>query len=88
MIGIPKNARDQLGCDANTEYFIPRSGEPWIALAARGNCTFKEKILNAAKKMAIAVVIYNFLGTGNTTVTMNHIGKFWQTIIICGNYKV
>lgn len=87
VIGIPKNARDQLGCDANTEYFIPRSGEPWIALAARGNCTFKEKILNAAKKMAIAVVIYNFLGTGNTTVTMNHIGTRNVVAIMIGNTK-
>ncbi|XP_059820417.1 E3 ubiquitin-protein ligase RNF149-like isoform X1 [Hypanus sabinus] len=87
VIGIPRNNRDQLGCDANTEYFIPRTGEPWIALVARGNCTFKEKILNAAKKMASAVVIYNFLGTGNTTVTMNHIGTRNIVAIMIGNSK-
>ncbi|XP_067842793.1 E3 ubiquitin-protein ligase RNF149-like [Heptranchias perlo] len=87
VIGIPRTNRDQLGCDPNTEYFIPRSGEPWIALIARGNCTFKEKILNAAKKMASAVVIYNFLGTGNTTVTMNHIGTGTTVAIMIGNSK-
>ncbi|XP_059820418.1 E3 ubiquitin-protein ligase RNF149-like isoform X2 [Hypanus sabinus] len=64
-----------------------RTGEPWIALVARGNCTFKEKILNAAKKMASAVVIYNFLGTGNTTVTMNHIGTRNIVAIMIGNSK-
>ncbi|XP_048453934.1 E3 ubiquitin-protein ligase RNF149 [Rhincodon typus] len=87
VIGIPRSNRDQLGCDPNTEYFIPRSGEPWIALVARGNCTFKEKILNAAKKLASAVVIYNFLGTGNATVTMNHIGTGNTVAIMIGNSK-
>ncbi|XP_069747160.1 E3 ubiquitin-protein ligase RNF149-like isoform X1 [Narcine bancroftii] len=87
VIGIPRNSRDQLGCDTNTEYFIPRSGEPWIALVARGNCTFKEKILNAAKEMASAVVIYNFLGTGNATVTMNHIGTRNIVALMIGNSK-
>ncbi|XP_078401755.1 E3 ubiquitin-protein ligase RNF149-like [Cetorhinus maximus] len=87
VIGIPRTNRDQLGCDPSTEYFIPRSGEPWIALIARGNCTFKEKILNAAKKMASAVVIYNFLGTGNATVTMNHIGTGNTVAIMIGNSK-
>ncbi|GCB62891.1 E3 ubiquitin-protein ligase RNF149-like [Scyliorhinus torazame] len=87
VIGIPRANRDQLGCDPNTEYFISRSGEPWIALVARGNCTFKEKILNAAKKMASAVVIYNFLGTGNATVTMNHIGTGNTVAIMIGNSK-
>uniref|UniRef100_UPI00398E4A21 E3 ubiquitin-protein ligase RNF149-like n=1 Tax=Pristiophorus japonicus TaxID=55135 RepID=UPI00398E4A21 len=87
VIGIPRTNRDQLGCDPHTEFFIPRSGEPWIALVARGNCTFKEKILNAAKKMASAVVIYNFLGTGNITVTMNHIGTGNTVAIMIGNSK-
>ncbi|GCC31123.1 E3 ubiquitin-protein ligase RNF149-like [Chiloscyllium punctatum] len=87
VIGIPRSNRDQLGCGPNTEYFIPRSGEPWIALIARGNCTFKEKILNAAKKLASAVVIYNFLGTGNATVTMNHIGTGNTVAIMIGNSK-
>ncbi|XP_042190519.1 E3 ubiquitin-protein ligase RNF149 [Callorhinchus milii] len=87
VLGIPRNNRDQLGCDPNTEYFIPRSGEPWIALVARGNCTFKEKILIAAQKMASAVVIYNFMGTGNATVTMNHIGTGNTVAIMIGNAK-
>ncbi|ETE69056.1 E3 ubiquitin-protein ligase, partial [Ophiophagus hannah] len=48
---------------------------PWIALVARGNCTFTEKIKRAAKLGASAVVIYNYAKHGNNTVHMAHPGR-------------
>ncbi|XP_062381014.1 RING finger protein 148 [Sardina pilchardus] len=61
------------------------TGSPWIALIARGNCTYKEKI-NAAKKYnASAVVIYNLDGTGNETNTMSHSGTGGVVTVMIGN---
>uniref|UniRef100_A0A8C4Q100 PA domain-containing protein n=1 Tax=Eptatretus burgeri TaxID=7764 RepID=A0A8C4Q100_EPTBU len=45
----------------------------WIALVRRGNCTFKTKILNAAKFNATAVIITNNVFE-NSTVLMQHEG--------------
>ncbi|XP_015681295.1 E3 ubiquitin-protein ligase RNF128 [Protobothrops mucrosquamatus] len=54
-------------------HFAP-AVSPWIALVARGNCTFTEKIQRAAKLGAVAVVIYNYAKYGNNTVHMSHPG--------------
>uniref|UniRef100_A0A8C0GH76 PA domain-containing protein n=1 Tax=Chelonoidis abingdonii TaxID=106734 RepID=A0A8C0GH76_CHEAB len=72
LVGIPRgpSARHMEGCASDTDYDVPLppgsrgppSGEPpppWIALVARGGCTFKDKVTNAARKRAVAVVIYN-----------------------------
>ncbi|RMC06647.1 hypothetical protein DUI87_16085 [Hirundo rustica rustica] len=85
-VGIPRGAspRHMEGCAADTDYDVPlppggrgaREGDPptWIALVARGGCTFKDKVTNAARKRAAAVVIYNEARFGNSTVSMSHLG--------------
>lgn len=47
---------------------------PWVALVARGGCTFKEKVLAAARRNASAVVLYNEERHGNLTAPMSHAG--------------
>ncbi|KAK1169646.1 E3 ubiquitin-protein ligase RNF149-like [Acipenser oxyrinchus oxyrinchus] len=91
-VGIPRTVKDTEGCDPNAEYYLPtRAGslttEPWIALVARGNCTFKDKVLNAARKNAAAVVIYNEAKYGNTTIPMSHIGTGNTVVVMVGYPK-
>ncbi|GAB6019177.1 hypothetical protein CHUAL_000796 [Chamberlinius hualienensis] len=49
------------GCEATFEdNNIPKgSGEPWIGLIKKGQCSIAEKILNAAVNNATAVIIYD-----------------------------
>ncbi|XP_014647071.1 PREDICTED: E3 ubiquitin-protein ligase RNF149, partial [Ceratotherium simum simum] len=47
---------------------------PWVALVARGGCTFKDKVLVAARRNASAVVLYNEERYGNLTAPMAHAG--------------
>uniref|UniRef100_A0A8D0KGX0 PA domain-containing protein n=1 Tax=Salvator merianae TaxID=96440 RepID=A0A8D0KGX0_SALMN len=54
---VVANSTSHQACTWNTEF--PAAASPWIALIARGNCTFSEKISRAAAKGAVAVVIYN-----------------------------
>ncbi|XP_069060514.1 E3 ubiquitin-protein ligase RNF149 isoform X2 [Pleurodeles waltl] len=89
------------GCAADTEYYVPGAaawpyppgeGEEgvagsWIALVARGGCTFKEKVFNAARRNAAAVVIYNEPKAGNATVSMSHIGTGSTVVIMVGYPK-
>lgn len=87
LVGIPRGAspRHMEGCAADTDYDVPLppggrgtpEGDPppWIALVARGGCTFKDKVTNAARKRAAAVVIYNEARFGNSTVSMSHLGE-------------
>lgn len=72
LVVIP-NSTNLLGCAADGQF--PATESPWIALIARGNCTFTEKIINAAGQGADAVVIYNYARRGNTTVAMAHPGE-------------
>uniref|UniRef100_A0A670JZI2 PA domain-containing protein n=1 Tax=Podarcis muralis TaxID=64176 RepID=A0A670JZI2_PODMU len=51
------NSTNHQACTWNTEFAAAAS--PWVALIARGNCTFSEKINRAAAQGAEAVVIYN-----------------------------
>ncbi|KAM9818588.1 RING finger protein 150a isoform X2 [Syngnathus typhle] len=52
-----------------------RSAAAWVALVAAGNCTYREKIRNAAGNNASAVVVYNVGSSGtNDTITMPHSG--------------
>nr|XP_033803358.1 E3 ubiquitin-protein ligase RNF149 [Geotrypetes seraphini] len=91
-VGIPRGHRLE-GCSTDTEYYVPtppggaQSREPWIALVARGGCTFKEKVVNAARKMASAVVIYNEPKSGNATVPVSHIGTGNTVVIMVGHLK-
>lgn len=45
---------------------------PWIALVARGNCTFSEKINAAKDQGAAGVVVFNTEENGNGTSHMSH----------------
>ncbi|XP_035172298.1 E3 ubiquitin-protein ligase RNF149 isoform X2 [Anser cygnoides] len=99
LVGIPRGAspRHMEGCAADTDYDVPLppggrpapDGEPpaWIALVARGGCTFKDKITNAARKRAAAVVIYNEARFGNSTVSMSHLGTGNTVVIMVGYPK-
>ncbi|XP_004606376.1 E3 ubiquitin-protein ligase RNF128 isoform X2 [Sorex araneus] len=85
VVGIPKD-ESPLACDPNTEF--TETGKPWIALIERGNCTFTEKILNAGKRNADAVVIYNAPPeVGNQTLQMANLGAGDIVAIMIGNLK-
>ncbi|KAL8190115.1 UNVERIFIED_CONTAM: hypothetical protein K2H54_040779 [Gekko kuhli] len=85
LVGIPRGvgARSMEGCAPDAEYEVPtppgagRGGSPpaWIALVSHGGCRLKEKIANAARKRAAAVVVYNDPQFGNSTLTMPHLGE-------------
>ncbi|XP_066534455.1 RING finger protein 150a [Hoplias malabaricus] len=76
------SAHDPQACDRGTTFPFPSgprgTGEPhgpWIALIARGNCTYREKIRLAASLNASAVVIFNMGSSNpNETITMSHQG--------------
>lgn len=69
---IPGLPQDRQGCDPNVRFPPVSQNTAWVALVAEGNCTFREKIRNAANSNASAVVIYN---SANDTITMPHSGK-------------
>ena len=80
LVGVPRAAdRDPEGCAPDTRFLVPapggRGAAPWVALVARGGCTFKDKVLVAARRNASAVVLYNEESHGNLTVPMSHAGK-------------
>ncbi|XP_015278247.1 PREDICTED: E3 ubiquitin-protein ligase RNF149 [Gekko japonicus] len=97
LVGIPRGvgARPMEGCAPDAEYEVPtppgagRGGPPpsWIALVSHGGCRLKEKIANAARKRAAAVVIYNELQFGNSTLTMPHLGTGNTVVIMVGYPK-
>ncbi|XP_010346929.1 E3 ubiquitin-protein ligase RNF149 isoform X1 [Saimiri boliviensis] len=79
LVGVPRApSGDPEGCEPDTRFFVPAPGgrvsAPWVALVARGGCTFKEKVLVAARRNASAVVLYNEEHYGNLTVPMSHAG--------------
>ncbi|XP_075446513.1 E3 ubiquitin-protein ligase RNF149 [Ascaphus truei] len=96
-VGIPRDPGHTEGCNPDTQYTVPgmpyagaqEGGEaqPWIALVARGGCTFKEKVFNAARRRASAVVIYNEAKFGNATVPMSHLGTGNTVVIMVGYPK-
>ncbi|XP_078268047.1 E3 ubiquitin-protein ligase RNF128 isoform X2 [Rhinoraja longicauda] len=57
------SSEDALACEPGIDFSGTES--PWVALIERGNCTFTEKIDNAAGRGATAVVIYNKNGSGD-----------------------
>ncbi|XP_038620342.1 E3 ubiquitin-protein ligase RNF149 isoform X1 [Tachyglossus aculeatus] len=95
LVGIPRSAgRAPEGCGRDTRYYVPPVGgpdaagpEPWIALVARGGCTFRDKVLNAARRNASAVVIYNQFRYGNATSSMSHHGTGNTVVIMVGYPK-
>ncbi|XP_032885608.1 E3 ubiquitin-protein ligase RNF130 isoform X5 [Amblyraja radiata] len=70
---MPASARSRLGCEPHTRFAVPPNTQRWIALLRRGNCSFKEKIMNAAANRPTAVVIYNNV-SDEDLVNMAHKG--------------
>ncbi|XP_053563623.1 E3 ubiquitin-protein ligase RNF149 [Bombina bombina] len=91
LVGFPRLPGQMEGCHADTQYAVPGvtgdadGSQPWIALVARGGCTFTEKVFNAARRKALAVVIYNEAKNGNSTVPMSHEGTA-NTVVIMVSY--
>lgn len=77
LVGIPRADGDEQGCAPDTRFVAPGGlgAAPWVALVARGGCTFKDKVLAAARKNATAVVVYNQERYGNATEPMSHAGE-------------
>lgn len=77
LVGVPRPAdSDPEGCAPDTRFLVPgRRAAPWVALVARGGCTFKDKVLVAARRNASAVVLYNEERHGNLTAPMSHAGE-------------
>ncbi|XP_032993452.1 E3 ubiquitin-protein ligase RNF128 isoform X2 [Lacerta agilis] len=84
LVVIPNSTNHQ-ACTWNTEFAVPAS--PWVALIARGNCTFSEKINRAAAQGAEAVVIYNSPSRGNRTASMAHPGTGNTVAIMISHSK-
>lgn len=75
IVLVPSLAQDRQACDPNVRFPLMSQGTAWVALVAAGNCTFREKIRNAASHNASAVVIYNVgSSNANDTITMPHQG--------------
>ncbi|KAM4867349.1 E3 ubiquitin-protein ligase RNF149 [Thomomys bottae] len=74
LVGAPGG--DPEGCAPDTRFFAPgsRGVAPWVALVARGGCTFRDKVLVAARRNASAIVVYNEETYGNVTAPMSHAG--------------
>ncbi|XP_047241655.1 RING finger protein 150 isoform X2 [Girardinichthys multiradiatus] len=76
VVVLPAAPLDRQACDPHTRFVVPtQASAGWIALIARGNCTYKDKIRHAAAHNASAVVIFNVGSTNpNETITMPHQG--------------
>ncbi|KAG7263101.1 hypothetical protein CRUP_003637 [Coryphaenoides rupestris] len=75
LVLLPTFSRDRQGCHIDVRFPVASHNVAWVALIAAGNCTFREKISNAASRNASAVVVYN-VGSNNPndTITMPHQG--------------
>ncbi|XP_051877493.1 E3 ubiquitin-protein ligase RNF128 isoform X2 [Pristis pectinata] len=84
VIRVP-SSEDAFACDTNVDF----EGKelPWIALIERGNCTFAQKIQNAVRRRAAAVVIFNKAGKGNSTDFFQHYGTGKTVAVMIGNIK-
>lgn len=75
VVVLPAAPHDRQACDPNTRFAVPAQAGAWIAIIARGNCTYKDKIRHAAAHNASAVVIFNVgSANANDTITMPHPG--------------
>ncbi|XP_053559672.1 RING finger protein 150 isoform X2 [Bombina bombina] len=72
---LPSSQQDRLACDPVTKFAVSANAGNWVALIPKGNCSFRDKIRNAAMQNASAVIIYNVgSGNANETITMLHPG--------------
>ncbi|XP_049576293.1 RING finger protein 150a isoform X1 [Syngnathus scovelli] len=76
LVLAPSLQQDRQMCEPAARFpQASRSAAAWVALVAAGNCTYREKIRNAASHNASAVVVYNVGSSGtNDTITMPHSG--------------
>ncbi|XP_076585423.1 RING finger protein 150a [Chaetodon auriga] len=75
LVLVPSLLQDRQACDPHVRFPPVPPSTAWVALVAAGNCTYREKIRNAANHNASAVVIYNVgSGSANDTLTMPHPG--------------
>ncbi|XP_077427896.1 RING finger protein 150a isoform X1 [Vanacampus margaritifer] len=76
LVFAPSLPQDRQMCEPAARFPpMSRSAAAWVALVAAGNCTYREKIRNAAGYNASAVVVYNVGSSGtNDTITMPHSG--------------
>lgn len=73
LLAVAVSPRERHACRAGTRFAVPERAGAWIALVARGNCSYAEKIRHAAGQNASAVVVMNVGATnGNETITMAH----------------
>lgn len=76
LVLVPSLLQDRQVCDPAVRFPAVSPNTAWVALVAAGNCTYREKIRNAANLNASAVLIYNVGSSGaNDTITMPHPGK-------------
>ncbi|KAM5142920.1 E3 ubiquitin-protein ligase RNF149 isoform 1-T1 [Callospermophilus lateralis] len=92
LVGVPlAPGGDPEGCAPGTRFLVPTPGgqgpAPWVALVARGGCTFKDKVLAAARRNASAVVVYNEERHGNLTASMSHAGTGSIVVIMVSYLK-
>ncbi|MED6284503.1 hypothetical protein CHARACLAT_019819 [Characodon lateralis] len=82
VVVLPAAPLDRQACDPHTRFVVPtQAAAGWIALIARGNCTYKDKIRHAAAHNASAVVIFNVGSTNpNETITMPHQGSVYTAV--------
>ncbi|XP_077575266.1 RING finger protein 150-like [Stigmatopora nigra] len=80
LVLAPSLPQERQMCEAAVRFpaaaaVLSRSDPAWVALVAAGNCSYRDKIRNAAAHNASAVVVYN-TGSGGTndTITMPHSG--------------
>uniref|UniRef100_G3PYX2 Ring finger protein 150a n=1 Tax=Gasterosteus aculeatus aculeatus TaxID=481459 RepID=G3PYX2_GASAC len=85
---VPSGLQDRQACDPGVRFPPAPLNTAWVALVAAGNCTYREKIRNAAHNNASAVVIYN-VGSGgaNDTITMPHPDTGDVVAIMIPEYK-
>lgn len=76
LVLVPPLLQDRQLCDPAASFPPVSLNTAWVALVAAGNCTYREKIRNAARLNASTVVIYNVDSSGaNDTITMPHPGR-------------
>ncbi|XP_070607119.1 E3 ubiquitin-protein ligase RNF149 isoform X1 [Erythrolamprus reginae] len=101
-IPLGGTARHMDGCDPEVEYKIPmapgsssgekEAGAPfsppqsWIALVAHGGCHLNDKVANAARRKATAVVVYNEPRFGNSTLNSVSYLDTADTVVIMIGY--
>ncbi|XP_061737053.1 RING finger protein 150a isoform X1 [Nerophis ophidion] len=89
LVVVPSLPQERQMCDPAARFPpVTRTAASWVALVAAGNCTYREKIRNAAALNASAVVVYNVGSSGtNDTITMPHSGTGEVVAIMIPEHK-